>query len=85
MKNDLAGIPKVSFPFVDVRDVALAHVIAIEKEDLTDGKRYVLSENTYWFEDVINILRDEFGKYGYKMPSFNVGSCIFSIVSIFDK
>ena len=24
---------------VDVRDVALAHVVALEKEDLTNGKR----------------------------------------------
>jgi len=60
LKDEVPGIPKISFGFVDVRDVALAHVIALEKENETDGKRYILFENSYWMEDTISILRDEF-------------------------
>ena len=50
LKNDMAGIPKVSFGIVDVRDVALAHVRAIETKNLeiTNGKRYLLVEHSYW-------------------------------------
>jgi hypothetical protein len=33
MTNTLAGIPHISFPSVDVRDVALAHLRALEKPE----------------------------------------------------
>lgn len=61
MKNEILGIPKISLGMVDVRDVGLAHVRAIELEDETDGNRYILNEGSYWMEDSINLLRDEFG------------------------
>lgn len=87
LNNDLVGIPQVTFPFVDVRDVALAHAMAIDpaKEDLTDGKRYVLVEGSYWLGDAISILRDEFTPFGYKVPCMNVGKTIFTIASWFDS
>jgi dihydroflavonol-4-reductase len=33
MNNSLPGIPHISFPSVDVRDVALAHLRALEKPE----------------------------------------------------
>lgn len=46
LTNDMPGIPDVVFPCVDVRDVAAAHILAIEKPN-TDGKRYVLVEGSH--------------------------------------
>jgi len=57
MKDDMPGIPKVSIGCVDVRDTALAHVRALKRPEVSNGKRYLLVEGSYWFEDIINILR----------------------------
>jgi len=45
MKNKFPAIPKVSLPIVDVRDVAFAHVAALDPERLaiTNAKRYIIN------------------------------------------
>lgn len=55
LTDNLMGIPKVSIGIVDVRDVALAHVRCIEPEfyEISNGKRFILVENSYWMEDMI--------------------------------
>ncbi|KAL4477995.1 hypothetical protein ABPG72_013403 [Tetrahymena utriculariae] len=74
MKNDLPGIPKVSFATIDVRDCALTHFSPLDQEklELTNGKRYLLTEGTYWMYDLIQILKEEFTQKKYKFPSFTV-------------
>jgi len=84
LKNDIPGIPKISLAFVDVRDAALGHVLALEKSNETDGKRYILVENSYWMEDTLTMLREEFSKFGYKITDFTIGKTMFTIVSWFD-
>jgi nucleoside-diphosphate-sugar epimerase len=46
--------------FVDVTDVALAHVRAVEKGDKSDGQRYLLSSGTFTFQQTVDILRENF-------------------------
>lgn len=83
----MPGIPRVSIGIVDVRDVALAHVRCIEKEffQISNGKRYILVEGSYWMEEMLRMLRDEFKQYGYKITEFTVGTFLFNVASIFDK
>lgn len=58
--NYLAGvikeIPNASKTLVDVRDVALAHVLAMEQEDATG--RYLLIADSPFEEEIVAILRD---------------------------
>ena len=53
------GMPKVSLPVVDVRDVAFAHLQAIKVEEAAN-KRFLLAAGTFWFKDYSQILKDEF-------------------------
>lgn len=46
--------------FVDVTDVALAHVRAIENGEKSDGQRYVLSSGGFTFQEAVDILRENF-------------------------
>lgn len=88
MKDEMPGIPKISLGLVDVRDVALAHVLALDQSKLaiTNGKRYLLVEGTYWLEDILGIFKEEFSKYGYKFPSFTVTtSFVLAIAGLFDS
>jgi len=44
MKNEFPAIPKITIPIADVRDVAFAHVAALDPERLaiTNAKRYLI-------------------------------------------
>lgn len=59
MTNNFPGLAKITIPLSDVREVALAHINALGNSN-SDGKRYILTENSYWFDDVANILNTEF-------------------------
>ncbi|KAL4436198.1 hypothetical protein ABPG74_018182 [Tetrahymena malaccensis] len=88
MKNEIPGIPKVSFATIDVRDCALAHVIPLDEDklELTNGKRYILTEGTYWMYDLIQILKEEFSQYKYKFASFTLESkLLFNLAGCVDK
>ncbi|MEZ5082239.1 MAG: aldehyde reductase [Bacteroidales bacterium] len=66
LKGKLAmGAPDLWFGFVDVRDVAHAHVLALENTN-ADG-RHILAECTMNVLELANILRDLFGDK-YKLP-----------------
>lgn len=66
MMNKGPGIPKTGMGVVDVRDVARAHILTMENEI---SSRYVCAKECYWFMEMADILRDEYGKYGYKITS----------------
>ncbi len=59
------GAPSLEFGFVDVRDVADAHLLAAEKED-AEG-RHVLAERTMSVMELSKIIKAEFGGK-YKLP-----------------
>jgi len=85
LTGDLIALPKMHNAIVDVRDVALAHVSAIELPN-TDGQRYLcVSKDHLWFSDISNILQKEFGKYGYDITTRNINYCFFRIAAICDR
>ncbi|KAK6201706.1 NADPH-dependent cinnamyl-alcohol dehydrogenase [Scheffersomyces amazonensis] len=51
----------------DVRDVAKAHILAFEKEE-AEGKRFVISVNTFNFQWVIDIFRKNFKDLAETLP-----------------
>lgn len=60
-----AGVPALQFGFVDVRDVAHAHVQALKIENARG--RHILMSQVASFLDIANIIRSEFpGKF--KLP-----------------
>ncbi|KAA8908888.1 hypothetical protein TRICI_004701 [Trichomonascus ciferrii] len=46
--------------WVDNRDVALAHVLAIEKTDVSAGKRWFMTPGYYHPQDVLDIINENF-------------------------
>jgi len=45
------------FGYVDVRDVAAAHILAMENP-ASNGERFALAEKDLWYKDVAKLLRD---------------------------
>jgi len=62
------GAPDLWFGFVDVRDVAHAHILALENPS-SEG-RHILAERTMSVLDLAGILRTIFGNK-YKLPKSN--------------
>jgi len=56
-----------TFAFVDVRDVAKAHVSAMEKAD-AGGKRFFIVAGPFSNREVTEIIRANFPEYASKLP-----------------
>lgn len=66
MSGKYPGLPRVKMSTVDVRDCAEAHLQAILKPEAAN-KRFITSNDDFWFEDMAQVLRDEFGS-AYPIP-----------------
>ena len=63
------GFPDISVAVIDVRDVAAAHIAAMEKPEAA-GNRYLLVYNeTIVANRIAQILATEFEPQGYKVPT----------------
>ena len=61
---------EMSIPIADVRDVAAAHIAAMETP-VAAGQRYVVDcGKNLWWKELADIMTEEFGEQGYKPPSF---------------
>ncbi|KAL3475827.1 hypothetical protein BJX99DRAFT_259083 [Aspergillus californicus] len=59
--------PTGTFIWVDVRDVALAHIRAIEVPE-AGAKRYFITAGTYSNKDVVDIIRDAYPELDDRLP-----------------
>ena len=75
----------LSTPLVDVRDVAAAHISAMETPKAA-GQRYCLHSGTNtWLKEIAEIISSEFGQQGYKIPSWVMPKFGLRIISVFDS
>ena len=68
LNNKMPLLPDLYFPVVDVRDVAAAHIAAMEKRGAA-GNRHILNNCTLHITEYAKIIRDEFEPQGYTVPS----------------
>ncbi|KOG99469.1 carbonyl reductase (NADPH-dependent) DI49_1928 [Saccharomyces eubayanus] len=62
-----------SGPFIDVRDVSKAHLVAFENSECA-GKRLVLSEDLFCSQEAVDILNQEFPQLKGKITTGEPGS-----------
>ena len=79
-KREMPIAPPIKFGMVDVRDVAKMHVAALEKNE-SIGKRFIVSENTYWAKEFANKLIE----IGYNAPTFSPPAFLVKFMTNFDK
>ncbi|KAF2724988.1 NAD(P)-binding protein [Polychaeton citri CBS 116435] len=66
MKDEVA--PTGTFIWVDVRDLALSHVLAIEKPEAAN-KRFFITSGHFSNREIANVVRDNFSEYKDKLPT----------------
>lgn len=69
--RSVPGSPRLAFAPVDVRDVAVAHRLAMQRPEAA-GKRYILAGEEMWMQDIAKVLADEFNPRGYHVPTGRV-------------
>ena len=71
----------IQFGFVDVRDVADAHILAM-KSSSSNGERFALSEKDLWYKDIAKILKSN----GFnKAPSLSVPIWLAKFLANFNQ
>lgn len=85
MEGNLVGVPKISFPMVDVRNVGQAHLLALEKGEVVNGKKFLVVEGSYWFVDLNIMLKNEFNKFGYSITTKTIPKFFLKVISIWNN
>lgn len=81
MTGKFPMVPKLAFNLVDVRDVALAHVRAFQREE-AEG-RFIISNRRNILPELSAMLREDFPNK--KVPRFSMPNPLMYVVALFDK
>jgi nucleoside-diphosphate-sugar epimerase len=84
MAGPYPALPKASYPVVDVRDVARAHVRALTAEGAA-GKRLMASANTLSMLEMAKVLKIEFPNQSWRIPGFVVPDIAIKALAIVDR
>jgi dihydroflavonol-4-reductase len=84
MAREMPACPELGFATVDVRDVAIAHRLAIEKPEAA-GNRYICAGEHTWVQDMAKILAEEFNSKGFRVPTGKLPYWLMWIIGRFDK
>jgi nucleoside-diphosphate-sugar epimerase len=79
----MPAIPRLGFPFVDVRDVAELHLLAMT-DPAAAGQRFIGTGAFRWLTEVAAILRSELGPDAAKVPTRQAPDWLIRLISRFD-
>jgi dihydroflavonol-4-reductase len=74
LEGDYPGILALSWGFVDVRDIAAAHVEALRRDD-AEG-RHICASEVVSMREVVSILREAGYGEGYSLPSLDLSGAV---------
>jgi nucleoside-diphosphate-sugar epimerase len=86
LDGGMPGIPDVAIPIVDVRDVAAAHVAAIDAPGAA-GRRFLLAaqESATPMASIATMLRDAFGVRAARVPTRRIPSFVLRAAAPFSR
>ena len=84
MSGEMPMIPDLVLPFVDVRDVADAHVEAMTAPHAA-GHRHILSNPPESLIDIARMMREDLGEKALRVPTWRLPSFMASILGLFDQ
>lgn len=83
LTGDMAGIPRLGFPVVDVRDIADLRTLAMTRVEAA-GERIAGSGKFAWLADAAAILRRHLGKAAEKVPTCTVPNILVRLIWLRD-
>lgn len=83
VRREVPGCPDLSFPCVDVRDVADMHVMALTTPAAA-GQRFLCSAVHGSMIEIAEALQKHLGPRGYKIPTRKIPSFAVQLIALFD-
>jgi dihydroflavonol-4-reductase len=83
LKGKYPACPRISFPCVDVRDVAKMHRLALET-GAPSGGRYLAVSESIWMLDMARAIRASLGPFARKVPTRPMPDLLRRMIAIFD-
>ncbi len=81
--DGMPALPRLGWTFVDVRDVAELHVLAME-HPAAGGQRFIATDEYLWLSDVAAILRERLGDAAKKVPTRVAPDFMIRLMGLFD-
>lgn len=82
MEGDMPAVPPVGMNVCDVRDIALAHLLALEKPDAAGG-RFIVDSGAILMTDIAKVAKDKFP--AWSVPSMQAPYFVMWVMSCWDK
>jgi len=79
MTGKFPMVPQLRMGVSDVRDVAKAHLLAMEKPEAAN-KRFIVASKTRWFKDIVSLFAQ--AKPELKIPVRKMPSCLVYIAAL---
>ena len=77
-----AGIPRLGFSVVDVRDLADLHIRAMTSPE-AGGQRFIAAGDFLWMEDIARTLRSRLGTQANRVPTRGLPNFAVRLLSLF--
>jgi nucleoside-diphosphate-sugar epimerase len=82
LQGRLAGIPRLGFWVVDVRDLAELHIRAMTSPEAA-GQRFIAAGDFMWMRDIASALHSGLGARAGQVPTRGLPDVVVRIVSLF--
>ena len=79
----MPAVPRLGFTFVDARDVAGLHILAMT-EEAGGGERFIATDRFLWMADVAAVLRARLGDDARKVPTRTAPNLLIRAMGLFD-
>jgi len=84
LNGTIPAAPRLHLGIVDVRDVALAHLNAMQSPE-AGGHRFIIVDGTASLMDLAKALRPAFPDRAGKLPRFEIPDWLVRLVGMFDR
>ncbi len=84
MRGAYPAVPPVSFPVVDVRDVAALHLKALETPEAS-GRRLIAAAETLSMKEIARYLREAYPARAGKIPTRELPGFLIRFLALFDR
>ena len=81
--REVPAVPRLGFAVTDVRDVAVAHRLAMETPGVA-GNRYIVAGEHLWLREMAAILAAEYRPRGYRVPTGPLPTPLLWLAARFD-
>jgi dihydroflavonol-4-reductase len=86
LTGEVPLIPNIGFPIVDVRDVAMLHVLALEADPKTiRDERFAATTEFYRMVDIAAVLRAHLGADARKVPTRPMPDILVRLIGVFSR